>query len=110
MSQPKLRRTRIVCISDTHNCTVKLPEGDVLIHAGDLTNQGSYSEVSIRKDTIYYTSANQGHLNSFQKLSNGWKKPSSKPRLSSPVRGQRLRGLQSHITLTRLSQVITTSL
>lgn len=39
------RRTRIVCISDTHNTTVKLPKGDVLIHAGDLTNQGSYSEV-----------------------------------------------------------------
>ncbi|KAL6863295.1 hypothetical protein ACO1O0_003542 [Amphichorda felina] len=42
----QLRRTRIVCISDTHNCTVKLPDGDVLIHAGDLTNQGSYSELS----------------------------------------------------------------
>ncbi|KAM3509308.1 hypothetical protein MY10362_000643 [Beauveria mimosiformis] len=40
------RRTRIVCISDTHNCTIKLPPGDVLIHAGDLTNQGSYSELS----------------------------------------------------------------
>ncbi|KAK4100136.1 Metallo-dependent phosphatase [Parathielavia hyrcaniae] len=39
------RRTRIVCISDTHNCPVKLPKGDVLIHAGDLTNQGSYSEL-----------------------------------------------------------------
>lgn len=39
------RRTRIVCISDTHNATVKLPKGNVLIHAGDLTNQGSYSEV-----------------------------------------------------------------
>ncbi|KAK3308271.1 Metallo-dependent phosphatase-like protein [Chaetomium strumarium] len=39
------RRTRIVCISDTHNSTIKLPKGDVLIHAGDLTNQGSYSEV-----------------------------------------------------------------
>ncbi|EAQ86097.1 hypothetical protein CHGG_07350 [Chaetomium globosum CBS 148.51] len=44
---PRLtRRTRIVCISDTHNSTVKLPKGDVLIHAGDLTNQGSYSELS----------------------------------------------------------------
>ncbi|KAK4157520.1 Metallo-dependent phosphatase-like protein [Chaetomidium leptoderma] len=40
------RRTRIVCIGDTHNGTVKLPKGDVLIHAGDLTNQGSYSELS----------------------------------------------------------------
>ncbi|KAH6889810.1 Metallo-dependent phosphatase-like protein [Thelonectria olida] len=43
---PMRRKTRIVCISDTHNCTVKLPKGDVLIHAGDLTNQGSYSELS----------------------------------------------------------------
>ncbi|KAB5550905.1 calcineurin-like phosphoesterase [Coniochaeta sp. 2T2.1] len=42
----RTRRTRFVCISDTHNCTVKLPKGDVLIHAGDLTNQGSYSELS----------------------------------------------------------------
>ncbi|KAI0884060.1 Metallo-dependent phosphatase [Annulohypoxylon maeteangense] len=39
------RRTRFVCISDTHNCTVKLPKGDVLIHCGDLTNQGSFSEL-----------------------------------------------------------------
>lgn len=38
-------RTRIVCISDTHNNTPKLPAGDVLIHAGDLTNQGSYNEL-----------------------------------------------------------------
>jgi 3',5'-cyclic AMP phosphodiesterase CpdA len=41
----KTRKTRIVCISDTHNQTPKLPPGDVLIHAGDLTNQGSYSEL-----------------------------------------------------------------
>ncbi|PHH69360.1 hypothetical protein CDD82_7813 [Ophiocordyceps australis] len=41
-----LRRTRFVCVSDTHNCPVKLPKGDVLVHAGDLTNQGSYSELS----------------------------------------------------------------
>jgi hypothetical protein len=41
----KTRKTRIVCISDTHNNTPKLPAGDVLIHAGDLTNQGSYAEL-----------------------------------------------------------------
>ena len=45
-----LRSTRIVCVSDTHNAsplngTFKLPKGDVLIHAGDLTNQGSLSEL-----------------------------------------------------------------
>ncbi|KAI9753112.1 MAG: clathrin associated protein complex large subunit [Chaenotheca gracillima] len=44
------RRTRIVCVSDTHNTSpldgaFKLPKGDVLIHAGDLTNQGSFSEL-----------------------------------------------------------------
>ena len=41
----QLRRTRFVCISDTHNTLPKLPPGDVLVHAGDLTNQGSFSEL-----------------------------------------------------------------
>ena len=40
---------RIVCISDTHNHApgegYTLPKGDILIHAGDLTNQGSYAEL-----------------------------------------------------------------
>lgn len=42
-------KTRFVCVSDTHNATAygsfKLPKGDVLIHAGDLTNQGSFTEL-----------------------------------------------------------------
>lgn len=46
---PTLRRTRFVCISDTHNSApsgaFNLPPGDVLVHAGDLTNQGSFSEL-----------------------------------------------------------------
>ena len=40
-----LQRVRIVCISDTHNQTPRLPPGDVLIHAGDLTRQGNSSEL-----------------------------------------------------------------
>jgi predicted phosphohydrolase len=38
---------RLVCISDTHNKTNKLrvPPGDVLIHCGDFTFNGSYSQV-----------------------------------------------------------------
>ncbi len=38
---------RIVCISDTHgqHKRVKLPEGDVLIHAGDFTMGGGTAEV-----------------------------------------------------------------
>ena len=42
---PQYRKTRFVCISDTHNQTPKLPKGDVLIHAGDLTKEGSLSEL-----------------------------------------------------------------
>jgi predicted phosphodiesterase len=44
-----MRKTRFVCVSDTHNATTNgsfnLPKGDVLIHAGDLTNQGSFTEL-----------------------------------------------------------------
>ncbi|KAL8852083.1 MAG: hypothetical protein Q9221_003013 [Calogaya cf. arnoldii] len=51
-----LRRTRFVCISDTHNASpdgsFKLPAGDVLIHAGDLTNQGKYTELRKTFDWI----------------------------------------------------------
>lgn len=47
MASFKTRKVRIVCVSDTHNATVKLPPGDILIHAGDLTNQGSFSEVHL---------------------------------------------------------------
>lgn len=39
------RRVRLVCVSDTHNQTPKLPPGDILIHAGDLSNQGTFSEL-----------------------------------------------------------------
>lgn len=47
--QLTMRKTRFVCVSDTHNASpygaFKLPKGDVLIHAGDMTNQGSISEL-----------------------------------------------------------------
>jgi len=38
---------RIVCLSDTHNFhnQITVPEGDVLIHAGDATNRGTQFEV-----------------------------------------------------------------
>src|SRR6185369_9960531 len=35
---------RIVATSDTHLSNPQLPDGDVLIHAGDLCNYGSQSE------------------------------------------------------------------
>lgn len=44
------RKTRIICVSDTHGYTpaeagFSLPSGDVLIHAGDLSNRGTTSEL-----------------------------------------------------------------
>jgi predicted phosphodiesterase len=38
---------RIVCLSDTHNRhgAIRVPEGDVLVHAGDFTLRGSREEV-----------------------------------------------------------------
>lgn len=38
---------RIVCISDTHNChsQLSIPDGDVLIHSGDATVNGTRAEV-----------------------------------------------------------------
>lgn len=35
----------VVCISDTHNHEVPLPAGDLLIHAGDLTQNGTREEL-----------------------------------------------------------------
>lgn len=29
--------TRFVCISDTHDCTPEVPDGDILLHAGDIS-------------------------------------------------------------------------
>jgi Icc-related predicted phosphoesterase len=38
---------KIVCLADTHSLHdgLVVPEGDILIHAGDLTNQGSLEDV-----------------------------------------------------------------
>lgn len=51
------QKTRFVCVSDTHGYTpseagFKLPAGDVLIHAGDLTNNGSLKELRRTLDWI----------------------------------------------------------
>lgn len=48
------RKTRFVIVSDTHNCheSIKLPKGDVLIHAGDLTNQGTFKELQKAVDWL----------------------------------------------------------
>ena len=45
---------RLVCISDTHNddCRNHVPDGDIFIHAGDLTNLGTSEELQAAVDWI----------------------------------------------------------
>lgn len=42
----------VVCISDTHNTEAELPDGDVLIHAGDLTKSGTLEEIQAALDWL----------------------------------------------------------
>lgn len=42
---PLTKPIAIVCISDTHNTQPEIPDGDILIHAGDLTQSGSFKEL-----------------------------------------------------------------
>lgn len=41
---PSPQWTRFVCISDTHTRVFPVPPGDVLLHAGDLTDRGDLPE------------------------------------------------------------------
>jgi Calcineurin-like phosphoesterase len=43
---------RVVCISDTHSNITSIPNGDVLIHAGDMTNDGTVEEIQAQIDWI----------------------------------------------------------
>jgi 3',5'-cyclic AMP phosphodiesterase CpdA len=42
----------VVCISDTHNNQPILPPGDILIHAGDLTERGTFEELQAQLDWL----------------------------------------------------------
>ncbi|KAL4936136.1 hypothetical protein BDV06DRAFT_205562 [Aspergillus oleicola] len=42
---PSQAPIHVVCISDTHNTAPTLPDGDILIHAGDLTQSGTRAEL-----------------------------------------------------------------
>ncbi|KAF8877459.1 Metallo-dependent phosphatase-like protein [Gymnopilus junonius] len=42
--KPSEEWTRFVCVSDTHSHSFDVPDGDVLLHSGDLTNMGLVSD------------------------------------------------------------------
>jgi hypothetical protein len=43
---------RVVCVSDTHNSQPTLPDGHLLIHAGDLSQYGTFNEVQSQLDWL----------------------------------------------------------
>ena len=43
----------VVCISDTHTTHPSLPDGDLLLHAGDLTQKGSFQEIQDQLDWLH---------------------------------------------------------
>ena len=43
---------RTVCVSDTHNEQPRVPNGDILIHAGDLTVNGTFEELQLQLDWL----------------------------------------------------------
>ncbi|KAI9933639.1 hypothetical protein ASPWEDRAFT_116252 [Aspergillus wentii DTO 134E9] len=50
---PDLRPIRVVCISDTHTLEWSdVPDGDLLIHAGDLCDDGSIREIQAAVDWL----------------------------------------------------------
>ncbi|PGH15345.1 hypothetical protein AJ79_02511 [Helicocarpus griseus UAMH5409] len=51
-SAPPFPPLKIICISDTHNTKPALPPGDILIHAGDLTENGSFDELQSQLDWL----------------------------------------------------------
>lgn len=44
---------RVVCTSDTHNTRPQLPDGDILIHAGDLTQSGTQEELEAQIEWLH---------------------------------------------------------
>jgi len=50
--KPPSPAIRIVCISDTHCNSKQIPDGDLLIHAGDLTNAGTPKEIQAQVDWL----------------------------------------------------------
>ena len=53
-SSKAMNKIKFVCVSDTH-CKiklVKLPKGDVLIHAGDFTSDGEPKQVAEFNDFL----------------------------------------------------------
>lgn len=53
MAPPKMANTvSVVCIFDTHNRFPDIPSGDLLVHAGDLSQGGTHQEIQCTLDWL----------------------------------------------------------
>lgn len=52
LRHPMRRPVSIVCISDTHNDQPEVSDGDILLHAGDLSQSGSRTEIQKTVDWL----------------------------------------------------------
>lgn len=52
LSDAYSRPIRVVSISDTHNQQPDLPDGDLLLHGGDLTQNGTFEELQAQLDWL----------------------------------------------------------
>lgn len=51
--KPPQKPIRVVCLSDTHDSIVSpVPDGDLLIHAGDLTTDGTAADIQRQLDWL----------------------------------------------------------
>jgi hypothetical protein len=51
-SRPAEHPITVVCISDTHSLRCNVPDGDLLIHAGDITKSGTPEELQAQIDWL----------------------------------------------------------
>jgi len=85
------RPIRLVCISDTHCLTVdpaNIPDGDLLIHCGDLTNTGTPSEIQAQINWL--ASLPHQHKVAIAGNHDAWLDPRSRKTLSDRDRKAKL--------------------
>lgn len=52
LAPPTAEPITLVCVSDTHNTEPEVPNGDVFLHSGDLTQLGTFDELQAQIDWI----------------------------------------------------------
>ncbi len=65
---PNATPLRVVCISDTHSKIPSVPTGDLLIHAGDLTNDGTASDIQQQINWLKTLQRTSSQPNGFQQI------------------------------------------